>query len=453
MKKTIWHRLKLVGILFLLICGLFAVNLIACSCTPETYAPSCQRLSTAPVVFLGEPVEFTNGVYRFRIEKVYKGLEPNTSETAVYGLAGTSCEIEYTIGEKYIIFAENSSQQNKPLITSMCSGSRIASEADINFLNNYVIGKSETVVFGQVLQWVTGIGLPGEDEKTPIKGASVVLENEREKYKTVSDADGWFNLTGIQAGDYKLSARLAPFMSDPPFYKVSVIKGGCGLVFVQLKSMSGIEGTLLYADGSPAANQRIELLRKSRKGKWYSTYYMWKQTDDRGKFKFDEIESGDYLIGYEIWGDYPSNDSPYPTHYYPGVSGRTDAQTLTLVPGQSITGIKLRLPEKQTKRKITIKIVFPDGKPPGKNLLQISNYQRLLRNLSGDGDWTYTFTGYQEREYEFSARYWVDDLMSEGDRWNKRITKSEVLKLKPGKEDIEVTLVLNKTILRKDEID
>jgi hypothetical protein len=439
MKHGNFRRILMLGFLIIPLYFSFSLNIYACSCSPENYAPACQRLSNSSVVFWGEPVEFKGGVYRFRIKKVYKGIEPTSNEVMVYGLAGTSCEMPYSIGVSYIVFAAKSSQPNAPLITSLCSGSRTANEDDLNFLEDFIEGKSATTVYGQVLQWVTRIGLPEPDESNPIEGASLLLENADQKYKAVSDPKGIFSFAGVPAGEYNLSARLDPFSPDPSFYKVSVINGGCAQVFVQLKPMSSIEGTLLYPSGKPAANKRVELLRKNQSGEWYSTYYMWKQTDDDGKFKFNELETGEYLLGYEIWGNFPSADSPYPTFYFPGVGEWQMAQSLTLTPGRTVTGLKLKLPPKQSERKITIRVFFADGKPLGKitppdSSLLFFNRRRMLFGDKLVKDGVYTLTGYQEREYEISANYWNRESMTS--------LKSEAVTIKPGKEDAEIVLIL-----------
>lgn len=418
----------------------FTADNFACSCTPKVYAPACELISTADVVFLGEPVEYSGRIYRFKVEKAFKGIATDVNEVKVYGMAGTSCEQQYAVGEKYLVFAGKSSSSSNTFVTSMCSGSRSASQSEIDYLEKFSKGETETIVFGQVLQWVTRIGLPEKDESNSVEGASLILENKNQKYTATSDSNGIFSFSGIISGDYKLSARKTPFKPFPATYDISVNKGGCQMEFVQLKAMAALEGTLLYPDGSPAKNTRMELLRKNSKGEWYDTYYMWKQTDERGRFKFDELETGEYLLGYEIWGDYPSSDSPYPTYYFPGVGVRNQARSLTLSPNLTISNLTLKLPDKQTKRTIRIKVVYPGGTFTEKGLLQFWNYRQPIGALSpksAEGG-VLIFEGYKERGYEFNARYWIDGIRAD------KLIESEPVKISAG-EDTEVTLILSKT--------
>lgn len=449
--------LILLSALFLFLLNSYA---LACSCSPEAYAPACQLISRSEAVFLGENLDLVpdpsgNGmIYRFRVERVYKGLDSTIREVLVNPGNGSSCQTEYSTKTKYLMFARVMSKGPLVVMAAMCSGSRSAerNKADIDFLENYVRGETVTEVYGKVLQWVTYIGIPTEDESAPLKGVMVVLENSINRFTFTTQQDGGFRFSGIPAGDYELTAKLDPYLSPPSPYKISVVQGGCKQVFVELKALSGIQGTLLTYDGKPAAKTRVELLRKHPSGKWYSTYKMWAQTDEQGIFHFKDIESGDYLLGYEIWGSGPSDYSLYPTLYFPGVPDRSAAEIIPLAPQQELKNLKLILPSPLTKRKITVSVIWEDGKPVGENLLQISSKQGFLRNLEGSQHGAVTiFEGYQEREYEFNARYWVDNLSGGGPVNKKRIALAVSVKLPPGKEDAEVKLVLSTVILRENE--
>lgn len=426
-------------ILAVFIFALFTVKTLACSCSPKVYAPACELISKVDAVFIGEPIEYSGGIYKFKVERAYKGISSENKEAKVYGSAGTSCEITYSIGTKYLIFAGKSSGSPNTFFTNMCSGSRPASQSETDYLDKFSKGETETFVFGQVLQWVTRNGLPREDESNPVEGASLILENETRKYSSTSNSNGRFVFSAILSGNYKLSAQKSPFKPEPAASDISVAKGACQQEFVQLKAMSVIEGTLLFPDGNPAKNKRMELLRKNQSGEWYSTYYMWKQTDEKGRFRFDDLETGEYILGYEIQRDYSDFDSPYPTHYFPGVGSKNLAKTFTLSPNQTISNLILKLPNKQTERKIKIKVIYPDDSPPGKNLLQFFNYNQPIgafnpKSFSSD---VFTFDGFKEREYKFRVRYWIGGLSS------GKLIESEPIKVSVG-GDTEVTITLNK---------
>jgi hypothetical protein len=218
----------------------------ACSCSPEAEAPACMLISRSEVVFLGESLELVGDprymrgkMYRFRVERIYKGLDPGIREVMVNPGAFTTCETSYTPGVRYLMFASASGNPAQ-LAAWMCSGSRPAesNKSDVDFLEQYVQGKTHTEVFGKVLQWVTWIGRPVDDESAPLQGAEVTLKNASHRYTALSQSDGSFRLSGLPEGDYEISASLAPYVPDPSSYKVSVSKGACNEVFMQIMARS-----------------------------------------------------------------------------------------------------------------------------------------------------------------------------------------------------------------------
>jgi hypothetical protein len=225
----------------------------ACSCTPEASAPACQVISWAQVAFLGECVDlvpdpsggstFGRNLYRFRVERAYKGLDPSIREVLVNPMNLTSCAAEYPTGKTYLMFAGIVSQQPLLLVAGECSGSRRAdlNKADVEFLETYLQGKSETAVYGRVLQWVTWIGRPRENDSAPLGGAKVTLSSADNRFTSISQPDGSFAFSGVPPGEYRLSARLNQYTAEPESYAVSVSKGGCKEVFIQLKARSSIE--------------------------------------------------------------------------------------------------------------------------------------------------------------------------------------------------------------------
>jgi hypothetical protein len=102
----------------------------------------------------------------------------------------------------------------------------------------------------------------------------------------------------------------------------------------------------------------------------------------------------------------------------------------------------------------SLTVVRADGRPPGTNLLQIFNQVGVIRNLEGSPARNVTtFTGYQEREYEFSARYWIDNLGGDNPTPypEKRIAKPDPVKVAPGKGPVEIVLTLRHEMRNKDQ--
>jgi hypothetical protein len=448
-------RLLLIFIAAGFVYGLWSVGVSACTCFGPSRA--CEAITNAEVIFLGESIEFIpdptdarNYLFRFRVESIYKGLLPDTREVLVDGGYSGMCGTAYPTGKRYIIFGGKKTNDPLLVMSGMCSGSRDADthQEDIDFLESYKRGEPQTTiarVYGKVGQgsWVD----KGDsyDEAAPLGGATVVLENAEQRFSVMSQADGSYQFVGIPEGNYRLSAKLAPFVPTPPFEEVIVRNGACTPTSITLQANCTLEGTLLDPTGKPMVKEQVELVRRNLEGEWDRNSSMWKQTDQQGRFRFSELATGEYLMGYEIWGDYPSDSSPFPTHYYPGVRERSRAEVIHLSSvGQSVKGMKLKLPPPHTGRKITVRVVTADGTPVGDNELQVSTKRGwlMLKNLRGSQNREATeFYGYQEREYEFTAEYHLD----EGTNipyFAKRTLLAEPVKLSPGKEDAELVLVL-----------
>src|SRR5947208_3643712 len=101
----------------------------------------------------------------------------------------------------------------------------------------------------------------------------------------------------------------------------------------------------------------------------------------------------------------------------------------------------LQLAAPHHERRIRIVVAWPDGSEPGPHPLQIFRKGALLKKGAVHGG-VYEFTGYQERDYEFSARYWVDNLGSGSPVFQKRVSQTNAVHLAPGKDEVEARLVL-----------
>jgi hypothetical protein len=69
-----------------------------------------------------------------------------------------------------------------------------------------------------------------------------------------------------------------------------------------------------------------------------------------------------------------------------------------------------------------------------RSLLQIFHARGLIKNLEGKNEGTLSFTAYQERAYEFNARYWVDNLGGGGPVFSRRFAMADPMKLPPGED-------------------
>jgi hypothetical protein len=326
-------------------------------------------------------------------------------------------------------------------------------------LDAYRLAQAGNSVYGRVLQWLTSIGRPRRDEDAPVAGAKVVLRNGSRTRMQRTSAAGEFRFQDVPAGSYSLSAQLDPYVPNPPSLSIEVPSVGCVERFPVLEARASLSGLLIDESGSPAPRKRVELLRRNASGRWYSTYQFWKQTDERGRFAFEGLPDGDYLLGYAIWSDRPSIDSAYPTTYFPGVPDRAAASVLHLVPGTAINDLRIPLGKPHTPRNIHVEVTWPDGRAPAANLLQLLDGDDLIKNVGGSTpdsppaphNGIVDFTGYAERYYDLNVTYWIDDLGGPVPYDQRRIARSQVVRLPRAKEPASVNLVLTRTLLAGEE--
>jgi len=441
---------------------------LACTCSSLAYGPACQLISNAGVSFLGtaiaaepdprRPTIARARVYRFQVDEIYKGLDAKTREVVIDPDNITSCQAEYRVGVRYIIFGDKRSG-SEMIMAGECSGSRPAETHldDVKFLGQFAAGNSQTAVSGRVVQGLMTIAWPDADNGAPVSGASVILRNGSAILSQTTDQGGSFRFEPVDPGKYTLLAHADNFGPSGPS-PIEVVRGGCVELFPRLVSSTVLSGRVMQMDGAPAVKLSVEVLRKNSAGRWYSSTQFWTQTGEEGQFKFTDLPTGDYLVGYEIWSDKPSPYFPYPTQYFPGVAKREQATVVHLSPNQSMDGLTFRLGRAHTPRTIRVEIVWPDGSSPTEHLLQLFDGRDLIKNIGttfrdqppARHQGITEFTGYQERSYKLHARYWIDDLGSAAPTGQQQIAITEVSEVPAGK-GVSVRLVLSKRMLASDE--
>lgn len=387
-------------------------------------------------------------IYRFKVDAIYKGLTPGTSELMI-DPGHTACEGEFKNNTKYIVFAYKMEGSNQ-YVSNECSGSRPADyfPEDLRFLDLYRLHRASSFVFGRVLQNAPFDPYSRPNAGVPLQGARVVLKSSEKQLVSTSDAHGAFRFDALKPGPHILSASRPPFVPEPASIQLNVPATGCVEAFPILEAHAELSGTVRQADGAPAGEIAIELARKEQGGGLAQVFRIY--TDKRGRFNVEGVPAGDYLLGNEIWSGRPSNSTPYPTHYYPNSPDLQHAAIIHLVPFQQFHNANLTLPKRDRRRLIRVEVLWPDATSPHSHLLQLFNGRELLKNvgdpLPGERGKYYgriieidAFTG---RFYDLHAIYWIDDLTGPGPVNLRRIALSDHVKLQPGSGPTLVKLTL-----------
>jgi hypothetical protein len=291
-----------------------------------------------------------------------------------------------------------------------------------------------------------------------LDGARVLLSSKDKQLVATSDLDGHFRFDDLSSGDYTLSASRPPLVPEPPSLNLSVPANGCVAAFPILQAHAVVSGTVRKRSGAPARRMDIELVRQEDQNN--AAQRLRTPTDDAGHFDFEDLPEGDYLLGNEIGRSKPYDSNPFPTYYYPNSPDRQHATSIHLAPFERFTNANLTLPKPDSKRRIRVKVVWPDGTAPGTHLLQIVDEDELLKKAGTSapgephthGRGFIRIAGYAHRSYHLHAIYWIDDEPFPESLDPKRIALSDDVKIEPGYKPIRITLILSKKDVYRDPL-
>lgn len=353
----------------------------------------CERFPRSPTVFVGTvlPGNDDEGwrfaertLYLVRVEEAFRGLTPDQKEVFIDPGSYTSCLTEYKAGEKYLFYTEGSpmamtlasggnGQQSWPAgwaekrnlkvyRAGMCSGSKELARADedLTWIRRALRETQPTRVFGATYQhytWAETVSTAGSN--VPLESATVRLIGQGQDRSIQSGVDGTFEFSGIPPGEYRLWAEREPWKES---YRQSIVvqPAGCVQRALRLELAGTISGVVKQADGRPAKEVRVELVRVLGDGKLPTRYSLWADTDAAGKFVMRRVPAGKFVLGVNLTR-YSDAKEPWPPTYYPGRPRLEDAKVLELEPNADLAGLELPLPAALPTRTVRIRVLWADG--------------------------------------------------------------------------------------------
>lgn len=396
----------------LLVCALaFAPEAAACSCLQQP-AP-CAEFKETPAVFVARVTEITTETVKdegsggepyqvsyahLSVVQSFKGVAEKQVRMW-QGTGGGDCSFVFEEGETYLLYASYDAE-SKRYRTNICTRSRAVAYAadDLDYLRGLPGSDGETRLSGTLVRYDYSDGR----DRPPglLEGVKVVAEDTQgRRFEAATDADGFYKFKGLPAGRYKVRPELPGHLTLAYGHgkggEVELPAGGCAGANFVARTDGRISGTLLDAAGLPVAEAYVDLVPAEFADRVNDHGVgRVKTTDSDGKFEFTELTPGAYLLGVNI-RRHPSGDLPFPRTYYPGVRDAAGARAVKLGMGEKLTDFVLRLPPRLQVRTIEGSVVWPDGKPLTRAMVDFKDTPELTggesfgsANVDGRGHFT-----------------------------------------------------------------
>ena len=279
-------------------------------------------------VFVGSISAITptdNGEERLLIapQEIFSG-NPAASLTVVTSQA--ACLPKMTVGDHWLFFLRR--ENGRAIVLdyyandSLPAGDAQDEIEKLRLLEN--IG-GRGIVQGRVMRGTRG-------DREPVADAVVVAEGNppNSRFVAATDANGRYEFPPLPAGDYRITVDPIGTLR-PDGASVHVRPGSCWDLTLAHSPHAEISGRVRYTTGPPVSGAQVLFMRAD--GSSWTTYYV----DANGRYRFDSLEAGSYVVGIRLPGDPPWEfggaagvPPPAASVYFPGVSNRAAAATITL---------------------------------------------------------------------------------------------------------------------------
>jgi hypothetical protein len=177
---------------------------------------------------------------------------------------------------------------------------------------------------------------------------------------------------------------------------------------------SAISGVILDEGGRPVSGAFVQLGLADQLDRSRGTAGAGIATDPNGRYRFDHLPPGRYLVGLNIWGGGPNPGTPFAEAYAETTAGQT---VISLPFGGSITLAPIRA-RRLAQIAVSATVREPDGKPaPGVDVTaaMFGEYGRVhpAPPVKTDGDGRLQLRLWQGERYRITigARFNLDAEM------------------------------------------
>jgi hypothetical protein len=275
-------------------------------------------------------------------EEIFSGAPPNPLTVLTsQGL----CMREMKAGDRWLFYLRK--VEGKPIVLDYYGNdSRPAADAQSQI---ETLRRLKTIGNFGILR---GGVVRGRDwyPKTMVANAKVTATRESDGTQSfcMTGADGRYEFPPLPPGHYKITAQPRDSYR-PDDSGVDLESGSCRDVTLDGTPHALIGGMVRHADGSPAANVALVLIRSD------NSWYLTTETNDDGHYAFDSQEPGKYVLGM----NFPANPAwfggggagasvrlPPASTFYPAAPNRSGAKIIHLATDQKLDHFDFTIPAK-----------------------------------------------------------------------------------------------------------
>lgn len=417
-----------------------------CTCV-ESNVPVCSAYWRADAVFAGQLVEITpvekkshnqlpTVMLHFIVEQPFRGVEGNRVD--VETLHGTSCDMTFEKGERYLIYASREKDTNQ-LFAGPCTRTENLefADEDLNYLRTVTHSGAKESILGRLLR----------DKYEVLPGLKVTVQGDGKTFETKTDENGDFSVQLPGSGIYTVRAFI-PFAAGVMAYRedeqgkiessdtlttfeyeVQIAKNQChyreiDAFKIDLHATAEVSGNVLTESGRPVGIGYVYLVKASKPDE-----VDFKKIEENGSFKFEGVAVGEYYLVLNPRNEAPGeNDAPYPRTYYPNVTDAGAATKIAITEGAKLENLTLRMGPRWKERIVAGKVVWQDGTLPKDAHISLYDGDRYIRLIKVDEKGRFNFKIYGEFKYAILAEAWGSDR-GKSDRVSIPLEKSTRLNL------------------------
>ena len=410
-------------LILLAVLGFFSISansVLACHCK-ESRVPICAQYWRADAVFVGQVRGVTKrdpksketwptATVHLIVEQAFRGVAVGTVDIGT--LYGTSCDIKFQKGKRYLIYAVRDSN-SKQLFAGPCMGTGVVEngdDAELDYIRS--VTQQEESISGRVVI----------RQYEAVSDAKVVITKDNKTFEAITDYDGDFSATVSGPGAYKVrltvpsSMGVLRYEEDPVDkveqtdalttieYEVNVGKNQCyyrqlDLYRVDLHATAQVSGTLINALGDPVGNGLVRLISATDPDD-----YDFERTKADGSFKFERVAPGEYFLALNPKNEAPTeSDPPYGSAYYPNATDEPGATRIVVVEGAKLENLTLRAGKAWKAKTVSGQVVWRDGSPARDVSVSLYNDGHYVRLVKVDKKGMFSFEVYGDFRYSIDA--------------------------------------------------